>query len=698
MGRPGTDCSVSPCTGSSDSSGGRRKGGSAAPQSKKALHKGKEGKAVPVGDILLSQGRRKDAKEKKAAKDDKPKKGESKDRAESSSEKVANGAAKSSEVSGDQQMPLSVGKPSPDSQDGTLQAESALPAPETDRMRQAIQALRQRRADLDASQEQVAKLSDLVASIRQELQAEREAKVTSCSSNVALQSQLTGLTVELESIKTSRNALQLEIDELRTELGEAQKAKSAALQDTASARSELEEVARAKTTLTSETESLRRQLSTLSEEAEGLRSRLGTVRAELEESQKAKAIASSERDALRKELDEGKQGEELNTALKCKAALTMHVDSLRNQLSEARKREVSIREDFEKLQAQIDSNGDALAAGAKIELEAAWEALVRTGLEQIRRALSIAGVRASPLTSLQNNSAPGNHSAQSSSSTRTKRPVSQVADLDLPTNFSLLAEDARKAAKRKRKEEAEAAAASQAKAGDDQGRNEKKQRKDKKDRKDKKERTEKEERRERERPDRKHSAKDQQEQRRKREKAERKSQPNEDSEEDKDVGGHNIVRADSQTTSAVRAAIAEFAGASPPVAVNESDTQSQDSDDKHRRDVRKNSIRHIIVEANKQEYVSLPPGRSSFKRRRKELRNPGRITFQSDSVGRTLISEVSIASYRNLHEDLWFSNPQANVQCDKCKRRLPQKLGNLKGGSGTSSFMCDEFVCADCVS
>jgi len=65
--------------------------------------------------------------------------------------------------------------------------------------------------------------------------------------------------------------------------------------------------------------------------------------------------------------------------------------------------------------------------------------------------------------------------------------------------------------------------------------------------------------------------------------------------------------------------------------------------------------------------------------------------------GRSLVSTTVVASYRDLNEQLWFTNPQANVLCERCKRRVPQKQGQLRGGVGRSSFMCDEFLCGECV-
>jgi len=59
------------------------------------------------------------------------------------------------------------------------------------------------------------------------------------------------------------------------------------------------------------------------------------------------------------------------------------------------------------------------------------------------------------------------------------------------------------------------------------------------------------------------------------------------------------------------------------------------------------------------------------------------------------VAELSVTSYRSCNEQLWYTNPQANVMCERCKRRVPQKQGRLRG-AGSSSFMCDEFLCNEC--
>ncbi|CAE7616269.1 unnamed protein product [Symbiodinium microadriaticum] len=68
----------------------------------------------------------------------------------------------------------------------------------------------------------------------------------------------------------------------------------------------------------------------------------------------------------------------------------------------------------------------------------------------------------------------------------------------------------------------------------------------------------------------------------------------------------------------------------------------------------------------------------------------------SRNITFSIANQVDVVSYRACGEHLWFPNPQSNVLCERCKRRVPQRLGQLRGGNGKSSFMCDEFFCDDC--
>ncbi|CAE7765379.1 unnamed protein product [Symbiodinium sp. CCMP2456] len=78
------------------------------------------------------------------------------------------------------------------------------------------------------------------------------------------------------------------------------------------------------------------------------------------------------------------------------------------------------------------------------------------------------------------------------------------------------------------------------------------------------------------------------------------------------------------------------------------------------------------------------------------LRSGPRPKGGSRNVNFSIANQVDVVSYRACGEHLWFPNPQSNVLCERCKRRVPQRLGQLRGGNGKSSFMCDEFFCDDC--
>lgn len=171
----------------------------------------------------------------------------------------------------------------------------------------------------------------------------------------------------------------------------------------------------------------------------------------------------------------------------------------------------------------------------------------------------------------------------------------------------------------------------------------------------------------------------------KKDRRERKAEGSERSEEDKDVAVHAVVR----ETAMPRAGM-NCARAAP---VEGSDTQSQESDDDTRAS-RKRPVQFA--------HRVYRPGPSSLKRQRAgPRRGAARLSWADDShsagSSRPLETQVSVVSYRDLNEALWFTNPQANVMCERCKRRVPQKMGLLRGGTGGSSFMCSEFLCADCV-
>lgn len=64
--------------------------------------------------------------------------------------------------------------------------------------------------------------------------------------------------------------------------------------------------------------------------------------------------------------------------------------------------------------------------------------------------------------------------------------------------------------------------------------------------------------------------------------------------------------------------------------------------------------------------------------------------------GGALVSQITVLSYREQRERLWFTNPLNNVFCDLCHRRGPQQDGRLQGPPGCGQFMQDKFFCNEC--
>merc|ERR1711957_12772 len=122
---------------------------------------------------------------------------------------------------------------------------------------------------------------------------------------------------------------------------------------------------------------------------------------------------------------------------------------------------------------------------------------------------------------------------------------------------------------------------------------------------------------------------------------------------------------------------------SPPVMTgNESETSSQGTEEYRKRahTTSSASLRPALKSRHSQKGTADCEDRS--------------VSFAPDD---RIASETVITSYRSLNEELWFDNPQTSVMCERCRKRVTQKQGQLRGGPGNSSFMCDEFVCADCV-
>lgn len=70
-----------------------------------------------------------------------------------------------------------------------------------------------------------------------------------------------------------------------------------------------------------------------------------------------------------------------------------------------------------------------------------------------------------------------------------------------------------------------------------------------------------------------------------------------------------------------------------------------------------------------------------------------RIAFP---VGESLTSRVAVTSFRDLKSDIWYSDPEANVACDRCDACLPKIMGRMVKMQGRSEQALQEFICLEC--
>ncbi|CAE7628345.1 unnamed protein product [Symbiodinium pilosum] len=465
--------------------------------------------------------------------------------------------------------------------DGPKEEEKEVPAETSEKMRAALQALKQRRADLDAahqqldtSKSQIEELRQQLRSVRADLESERAAKA---SATQQLESALETVNAELQAAELAKASLASEAMVLRSQ----EKERAAEIE----------------------------QLQKVCAESRAFQSELGQVRSQLERVLQEKSAAVKDAEALRTRASVMKS--ELEAVKKSEGSLTSEVAQLRAALGDAKAKASSadmelrvMRKDLEdarRAQAQTEelarrtttAAAEARRAGLLVadplgaEVEAAWKALVGSGLDRLQQALFSAGLLQA--------------ACQPSSG---KFGVSDATDISL--------QDVSAARKPKRERE------------------EKGERRDRADKKDKKDSVGKKAKRDR------------------KGKKERKK----DAEEGKDVDDPR----------ASRRLQAEMSGS------------SSNSD----------------VEVGQLHGIAGP---SIL---RAASGHAGHRPKGSRNVSFTVPSQVDVVSYRACGEALWFPNPQSNVLCERCKRRVPQRLGQLRGGNGNSSFMCDEFFCDDC--
>lgn len=505
-------------------------------------------------------------------------------------------------------------------------------------------------------QASTAPLQAQVGTLRISLDSALKARASSLEEAAALRTELTRVKSELELSLKVRETLSAEAAVLKTEVAETRaeshklrEAKASLTRDAEASRGQL---------LTAQTElaDARKARSTLGDQVAALQSKLTDTGRDLEEARKVRKSLSADLDALRSQVATSRA--DLEESQRVSASLVESSTVLQSQVQEAMTARVALNEEVEMLRAQLPNGDSALCSnGARSELEAAWSAFVGPGLERLRLALVSTGVRAATTGSLADGCG-----AAAAPLLERRRPATAAPNAELPSAdiSQTSATSGRRASKRDGGKEKE----------DREG-------KEKHDRKDKKERKEdKKRRREAKRSGKAGKAATE----------ECPPQPSEGS--DTDVTNPSV-----SAPSRLRTAPALDKPKMSPIAsvTEEVETSSQESDDRA-------SPRTLGSD------VAPLPHRTHIARR-PALRSKGSARGQAASKGgakngiefsEELASEVKVTSFRHLGEGLWYTNPQSNVSCERCKKRVPQRQGQLMGGTGGSSFMCDEFVCTDC--
>lgn len=594
----GHSVSVSPCTGDSSgsSNAGRKKRSSRRRHSARNIRHGKEPMSLKALAATARGGRRRECEARDANDDG----GEQEDTVESEQDKQGkqqkNGLAASKE-----------------SKSHGAEATEALPQvstpQETDRMRAALEALKRRRADLDAAQADLeasrkaaASLQAQLDAVKADLEAEKMSKASTAAHSVVQQSQFSALQVELDAALKFKASFKGELEALQQQLKDEQ------------SKAEGEhKVAKA---LTEKLDSNKSELGTLQQEKEALRLRHAEVQIELDEAHRGRVQMADEAKMLQSKLNATvSESEDLRMA---NMSLASKADRLQADLnaSEAEVEQLKAVRSRERLSGAHAE----LAPGALLELEVAWESFVGTGLRRLHTALLGAGVRAN---------------SNLGASLRTASVASASAALGQAMNLAPAASSTA------RKDTLDSVARS-GETGSGRDRHDKKERKSEK-------------------------------------KASKKGRRN-------GLTFTEPAPPRLERKNEDREALITLTPRSSPQ--EGSDTSSQEFDDS--------------LDPNRQRKRALLPHRTcraerpAIRRRRNKpsAASSGRITF---AAGASLVSEVSVASYRHCNESLWFTDPQANVFCEGCRRRVPQKRGRLRGAPGhASSFMCDDFVCNEC--
>eukprot|EP00439_Symbiodinium_sp_Y106_P039758 s2784_g4.t2 len=447
--------------------------------------------------------------------------------------------------------------------------EKEVAADGSEKMRAALQALKQRRADLDAahqeldaSKSQIEELRQQLKCARADLESEREAKA---SATRQMESALQRLTAELQATELAKASLASETAILRTQeterLSEIHQLQKACAESKV-VQSELGHVC-------SQLECALQEKSAAVKDAEALQVRTSTLGRELEALKKSHSSLTSEMTQLRAALGDA-------TAKASDA--DVEIRGLRKDVEDARRAQAHAEEIVRRGPSAAEARRAGFAVdSARAEVEAAWS-LVGPGLDRLQQALFAAGLL------------------------QACRPAGKSGAGD-PT----ARQDASAAKKPKRERE------EKGERGDRGGKKEKKDdtvKKSKRDKKGKKDRRK-------------------------------------EGEEGRDVEDPRASRRapEASGSSSSDVEVGQLVGTAGPSIL-----------------------------------------RSAGPRPKGSSRN---VTF-------SIANQVDVLSYRACGEHLWFPNPQSNVLCERCKRRVPQRLGQLRGGNGKSSFMCDEFFCDDC--
>jgi len=593
--------SISPCTGDSSgtSNAGRKKRNRRRKHSARNARLGKEPMSLKAMAVAARGGRKRDLEEKDAKDDG----SEQEDTADSEQGKQGkqqkNGLAATEESKSH-------------GAEATEQAPQVSTPQETDRMRAALEALKRRRADLDAAQADLeasrkaaASLQAQLDAVKADLEAEKKAKASAAAHSVVQQSQLSASQVELDAALKWKASFKGQLETLQQQLKHEQ-SKAVGEHKVATALAE-------------ELNSKKSELGALQQEKEALRLRHAEVQIELDEAHRGRVRLADEAKMLQSKLNATiSESGDLRMA---NMSVTSKVDRLQANLNAS-------EAEVEQLKGRwrSDKSGGVpagLSPGALVELEVAWESFVGTGLRRLHTALLGAGVRTSSNlgASLRTASA-----ARASAWAATMNPA--------PAASSAVRKDPPDSVDR----------SGETSSGRD--------RCDKKEKKSEK-------------------------------KAAKKGRRNgltfiepappklERKDEDREaLAAQNTV------------------ALTPRSSPQSPDTSSQEFDD--------------CLDLDRQRKRALLPHRTcraerpALRRRRNQSRaaSSSRITF---AAGASLVSEVSVASYRQCNESLWFTDPQASVFCEGCRRRVPQKRGRLRGTPGhASSFMCDDFVCFEC--